>query len=183
MLYGLFHLALMLVEVAHFAVSPTHIVIVFNSLGIVEKRLVYLAKVLADITFHFKGFYFTIILGYQCITELVAPLGVAQFVLNLSQYKQQGDILPKIQCYCKALIKASIALILKILLVTIDELIQLQINEVINFIVICDNCHLLVELEQYLSLVEPMCPDDVEHSIDVGLEKLYRLSHKLFLGF
>ena len=28
-----------------------------------------------------------------------------------------------------------------------------------------------------------MCPDDVEHSIDVGLEKLYRLSHKLFLGF
>ena len=61
MLYSLFHLALMLIKIAHLAMRPRHVIIVLNSLRIVEKCLVYLAEVLADVPLHFESLDFSVV--------------------------------------------------------------------------------------------------------------------------
>jgi hypothetical protein len=82
---GLSHLALMLIQISYLAVGPAHIVVVLDGLRVVEKSLVYLAKVLAYVPFHLQSLYLGVVESNYCVAELVAPLRVPQFVLDLRQ--------------------------------------------------------------------------------------------------
>ena len=86
MLNGLFHFALVLIQVSDFAMSSTYVIVLLNSFGIVKKGLVYLAKMFTDVTLHFKSFNFCVVLSNQSITQLITPLAVAEFVLDLGEY-------------------------------------------------------------------------------------------------
>ena len=93
---GLAHFALELVEVPEFAHCGTFAwrgsLAERGGFVVKEKSLVDLAEMAADIAFHFVGFDTRTIFCQNSITQLVTPIRIAEFVLNLGQNQQECQI-------------------------------------------------------------------------------------------
>jgi len=88
MMYCFLHFALHFVEVAHVAKCRAHAgplieIVALNSFWVVIKRLVYLAKMLADITLHFQRLHMRRWLLNDEVTQIIACLTITQLILNL----------------------------------------------------------------------------------------------------